>query len=67
MEVIYLQLRPGCELGADERVRLSDLARISPPDAALEALEFEAPRGGRRVDALEVAARIMQARPGARV
>ena len=67
MEVIYLQLRPGCELGADARVRLSDLARISPPDAALEALEFDAPRDGRRVDALEVAERIMQARPGARV
>lgn len=67
MEIIYLQFRPECEMGADDPVRLCDLARMSPPDAGLEALKFDVPRAGRRVDAVELAARVTQERPGAQV
>lgn len=67
MEVIYLQFRPECEVGAGEPVRLDDMAHLSPPDAELKALEFDVPRAGRRVDAVELAARVAELRPGARV
>lgn len=67
VDVIYIQFLPECEVDMRAQVRLSDMARMTPRDAELESLEFDIPCAGRRVDAVEVAARISRLRPGARM
>lgn len=67
MPVIYLQFKSEFEARPDAKVYLSDIARISPSDEELAALEFDIPRQGRFVDAVELASRVSELRPQARV
>lgn len=66
-DVIYIQFLPECEVGAQSKVRLGEMVHMSPRDQELEALEMDIPASGRRVDAVEVAARIGGLRPQAHI
>lgn len=67
MQVIYIQLKSEFEAAENQQVRLLDIARISPPDKELAEIPFDIPAQGRRVDALEVIARVATLRPQARI
>lgn len=67
MEVIYMQFMPECEVNAGVPVRLGDMVHMVPADEELAALTFDVPSGGRRIDAVELAARVAQLRPEAQI
>ncbi len=67
MSVIYLQFKSEFEARPGAKVHLSDIARVSPSDDEIAALEFDIPKRGRSVDAVELAARVSEVRPRARI
>ncbi len=67
MSVIYLQFKSEFEARPGAKVHLSDIARVSPSDDEIAALEFDIPKRGRSVDAVELAARVSEMRPRARI
>ena len=67
MLVIYLQFKSEFKALPGAKVNLSDIARVSPSDEEIAALEFDIPECGRFVDAVELAARVSEVRPQARI
>lgn len=67
MSVIYLQFKSEFEARPGAKVHLSDIARVSPSDDEIAALEFDIPERGRFVDAVELAARVSEVRPRVRI